>query len=265
VRVFDFDAAIVRAPARSVVNGLRARAGPAPEYAGVVAEHRAYVAALRAAGVDVTVLPALEAFPDSVFVEDPALVFTSAAILLNPGAPSRQGEVQALAPALEGRFPRMLRLDVGHVDGGDVLVTPRRVLIGLSARTDPAGAGALGKLLASLGLASAVVSVPAGTLHLKTDCSLLDEDTVLATRALAASGLLAPLRVLVAPDDERRATNAVRINDTVLMRAGCPRTRDLIVRHGLDVVTLPTDEIAKIDAGLSCLSLRWKTGTVPDC
>jgi dimethylargininase len=255
LKVFDFNAAIVRQPGRSVVNGLRAGAGPAPDFAGVVAEHRAYVSALRAAGVQVTALPALEAFPDSVFVEDPALVFTDAAILLNPGAASRQGEARELVPTLERNFPRVLRLDSGHADGGDILVTPRCVLIGLSARTDATGAAALGKLLASIGLASHVVRVPHGTLHLKTDCSLLDAETMLATRPLADSGLLDGFRTLVVPDEERHATNAIRVNDVVLLRAGCPCTQEMLAAHGLDVVTLPTNEIAKIDAGLSCMSI----------
>jgi len=256
-RVFDFNAAIVREPGRSVVDGLRANAGPSPDYPGLLAEHRTYIAALRAAGLKVTELPALEAFPDSVFVEDPALAFTAAAIVLNPGAPSRQGEAMELAPTLALLFPRVLRLPAGHADGGDILVTPQRVLIGLSARTDAAGAAALGKLLAELDLASDVVRVPVGTLHLKTDCSLVDEETILATRTLADSGLLRDWRVLVVPDDERHATNAIRVNGVVLMRAGCPHTHELLVSHGLDVVALPTDEIAKIDAGLSCMSLRW--------
>src|SRR3982751_5911670 len=90
MRVFDFNSAIVRAPGRSVVNGLRATPAPAPGFDRVVAEQLSYVAALRAAGVDVTVLDALEQFPDSIFVEDPALVFTQAALLLRPGAPSRR-------------------------------------------------------------------------------------------------------------------------------------------------------------------------------
>lgn len=257
MRVFDFNAAIVREPGKSVVNGLRAGAGPAPSYAGAVAEHGAYIAALRAAGIDVTVLPALEAFPDSMFVEDPALVFAGAAILLNPGAPSRQGEVGELAPALEARFARVFELPEGHVDGGDILVTPDRVFIGLSARTDEKGAVALRGLLGSIGLASEVVRVPAGTLHLKTDCSLLDAETILVTDAIARSGLLGGYRLLVVPGEERRATNAIRVNDVVLMRAGCPRTQDMLVKHGLNVVALPTDEIAKLDAGLSCMSLRW--------
>src|SRR5438105_2099 len=96
--VFTFDNAIVRAPATSIVAGLRAVDRGSPSHAAVEAEHAAYVAALRAAGVAVEVLPALEAFPDSMFVEDPALVFPEAAILLRPGAPSRFGETEAIAP-----------------------------------------------------------------------------------------------------------------------------------------------------------------------
>lgn len=256
-RVFDFNSAIVRKPARSVINGLRANAGPGPTFEGVAAEHRAYVAALEAAGVQVTTLEALEAFPDSIFVEDPALVFSRAAILLRPGAPSRQGETEELCATLSARFANVLRLSEGYADGGDILVTPRRVLIGLSSRTDVPGGAALQKLLQSIGHESDVVRVPAGTLHLKSDCSMVDEETILASAALAKSGLLDGYRLLTPPDDEQHACNAVRVNDHVLMRAGCPRTHEMLVKQGLDVVALPTDQIARIDAGLSCMSLRW--------
>lgn len=257
VKVFDFNSALVREPGRSVVDGLRAHAGPPPDPAGVLGEHREYVAALRAAGLNVTVLPALEAFPDSVFIEDPALVLADSAILLRPGAPSRQGEAAHLAAELASRFPRVLALEHGHADGGDILVTPTRVLIGLSARTDEPGAASLQRLLDSLALETEVMRVPAGTLHLKTDCSLLDEETLLTTAAMAGSGLLDDWRLLVAPADESHACNALRVNDVVLVRAGCPRTQEMLSKHGLDVIALPTDEIAKIDAGLSCMSLRW--------
>lgn len=257
MRIFDFNSALVRTPGRSVVHGLRAEPGPAPDFPALLLEHQAYVAALRAAGLDVMVLEPLEPFPDSLFVEDPALVFSQGAILLRPGAPSRAAEAAELAPVLAQRFERLLRLNEGFADGGDILVTPREVLIGLSARTDARGAAALQGLLRSLGLASRVVEVPRGTLHLKTDCSLLDEETLLATGSLAASGVLAGYRTLLVPDGERAATNAVRVNDVVLLRDGCPRTREMLVKQGLQPVPLPTTEIAKIDAGLSCMSLRW--------
>jgi dimethylargininase len=257
MRVFDFNSAIVRLPGSSVVNGLRTNAGPAPTFEKVWAEHAAYIAALRRAGLQVTVLEALEQFPDSIFVEDPALVFGEAAVLLRPGAPSRLSEAQALAAALAARFPALLRLSGGHADGGDILVTPNLVLIGLSARTDEPGADELRSLLASIGIASRLVNTPSGTLHLKSDCSLIDEETVLATEELAATGVFDGFRILAVPRDERAAANAVRANDVVLVRAGCPRTADLLAHHGLEVVSLSVSEIARLDAGLSCMSLRW--------
>ena len=240
-----------------MVDGLRAGAGPSPVFETVLTEHLAYIDALRAAGLEVTVLDALEQYPDSIFVEDAALVFPQAAILLRPGAPSRSDEAQVLSATLEARFPQVLRLSDGFADGGDILVTPDRVLIGLSARTNAAGAANLRALLASIGLASQVVETPRGTLHLKSDCSLLDNETVLATEGLANSGVLEGFRVLIVPEEEPSAANALRVNDVLFIRAGCLRAHDLLVARGFSVVPLPVSEISKIDAGLSCMSLRW--------
>ncbi|MEO8020194.1 MAG: dimethylarginine dimethylaminohydrolase [Pseudomonadota bacterium] len=236
---------------------MRANAGPAPRFESVLAEHQAYIDALRAVGVRVSTLAPLEPFPDSIFVEDPALVFTDVAVLLRPGAPTRMAEAGELASELKVRFPTVLKLGDGFADGGDILVTPARILIGLSARTNQAGAANLQFLLKGIGLKGEIVEVPTGTLHLKTDCALLDEETILATEELANSGLFGGYRVLVAPADERRACNALRVNDAVFIRAGCPRTFEMLAKHGLNVVALPVAEIAKIDAGLSCMSLRW--------
>ena len=166
--VFEFDNAIVRAPASSVVDGLRAVDRGAPTLAGVRAEHEAYVAALEAAGVSVQRLPALDAFADSIFVEDPALVFPEGAIVLRPGAASRFGEAAAIAPVLRSRFATVLELPgPGFADGGDVLVTPCAVMIGLSDRTDRIGADALVARLVELGRTGVVVTTPPGVLHFK--------------------------------------------------------------------------------------------------
>lgn len=257
MRVFDFNSAIVRTPGKSVVNGLRATPGPSPDFDALLTEHQTYVAALQAAGLHVTVLGELEQHPDSVFVEDPALVFSQAALVLRPGASSRRAEAEELTPALAARFPSVLHLSEGHADGGDILVTPDKVFIGLSARTNPSGATALSRLLDSIGLVSQVVKVPPGTLHLKTDCSWVDDETLLATKALADSGLIEGVRTLVVPDEERAAANALRVNETLFIRKGFPRTLELLLKQGLNVVTLPMDEVARLDAGLSCMSLRW--------
>ncbi|MFN5011624.1 MAG: dimethylarginine dimethylaminohydrolase, partial [Gammaproteobacteria bacterium] len=137
-----FDHALMRRPGRSVTAGLRAVDRGAPSFEALCDEHDRYRAALEAAGVTVEVLPALEDFPDSVFMEDPALVFTEGAILLRPGAPTRRGEAQALRPALETRFARVLTVAEGDADGGDVLVTARGGSRGLSGRPARRGAAA---------------------------------------------------------------------------------------------------------------------------
>lgn len=257
--VYEFNAAIVRAPGRSVIDGLRADDRGSPTYEGVADEHDAYVAALREAGVEVTLLAPLEAFPDSIFVEDPALVFHEGAVLLRPGTASRAGEVGEIAPVLADLFGTVLELpSPGFADGGDVLVTPETVMIGLSARTDRAGAEGLAAALARLGLKAAIVETPKGVLHFKTDCSLLDDETVLATSRLAQSGVFDGFRQVIVPEGEEAAANALRVNGTVFVGADFRRTIDMLGGLGYRVVALKTTEIGKIDAGLSCMSLRWR-------
>jgi dimethylargininase len=258
MHVFDFNRALVRTPSRSVTQGLSAIDRGRPSFDGIAREHRAYVRALEDAGVTVDVLPPLEAYPDSIFVEDTALVFQNAAILLRPGAPSRSGETAEIAPALKARFANALYLTEGTVDGGDVLNTPRGVFIGRSARTSAEGAAALTALLDRIGLKGIAVTTPPGVLHFKSDCSLLDDTTILATSGLAASGVFEGFRVLLTPDGEEAAANAVRVNDRVLLGDAYPRTADLLAKAGYKLTPLPTREIAKIDAGLSCMSLRWR-------
>ena len=254
-----FDRAIVREPAPSVVNGLRSGGEDSPSFEGVAAEHRAYVAALEQGGLKVDVLPPLDAYPDSVFVEDAALVLAEGAILLRPGAPSRIGEAEAIDPALHERFDRVLTLDAGFVDGGDILVLPREILVGLSGRTDWEGAERFAALAAELGYRTRVVQTPPGVLHFKSACALLDDETVIATPALAAAGCFQGLDVLTTPEGEEKAANLLRINDLVLMGADHPRTADMLSRRGDELAPLDVAEIRKIDAGLSCMSLRWKS------
>jgi dimethylargininase len=262
MRVFDFTHALVRQPGRSVVNGLRDDPRAVPDYHQILKEHAAYVTALAGAGVHVDVLPPLEAFPDSVFVEDPALVFGDGAILLRPGAPSRLAERDAMRDELARCFEPVLELKDGeYADGGDVLVTPRCVFIGLSKRTNAKGAAALQAHLQTLGRGSHVVETPPGVLHFKTAVSLLAEDTLLATPAMAAAGLFAGFDIVPTPPGEDAAANALRVNDTVFAGAHFPRTLDVLATAGYAVTPLAVRETAKLDAGLSCMSLRWRAAT----
>jgi dimethylargininase len=256
-RVFDFDRALVREPGESVVRGLRT--GPeAPLHDRILAEHRAYVAALEAAGVAVETLPALAGHPDSVFVEDPAFVLAEGAILLRPGAPSRFAEPATLAPALHRHFAHVAAVDEGFVDGGDILVLPDEILVGLSERTDEAGARRFGGLVRKLGRRARIVEPPPGLLHLKSGCALIDERTMIAAPELAP--LFPGYEVLIAPAGEAAAANLIRVNDRLLMAAGFPKTAALLAERGLETVALQASEIARIDAGLSCMSLRWHSG-----
>lgn len=255
---FHFSHAIARTPGKSVVDGLRTDKAATPTYERVAAEHAAYVATLRELGLAVDVLAPLETYPDSVFVEDPALAFPEGAILLRPGAPSRLGEREDMVHVLARHFERVFELDEGeNADGGDVLVTPDTVFIGLSQRTNGAGAAALRGHLTALGREARAVATPAGVLHLKTACALLAEDTILATPAMAASGIFSDFRLVFTPDGEEGAANALRLHDTVLLNDAFPRTFELLMRQGFSVRALAVREIAKLDAGLSCMSLRW--------
>ena len=256
--MFDYSHAIVRQPGASVISGLRASVGPDPDYAALLDEHAAYVATLRGLGLDVSILPAADDYPDSIFVEDPALVFGEGAIVLNLAESTRAGEAVMIAPELERRFERVLQMQgSGHADGGDILVLPDRVLIGLSGRTDREGAKELIGLLAQLGKKGEIAETPAGVLHFKTGCSLIDEETVFALPQMASLEAFSGLRVIPVPKGEEKAANKLRIRDAALIGDNFPKSREIIEGHGVRTIPLPVEQIGRIDAGLSCMSLRW--------
>ncbi len=255
---FRFTHAITRTPSDSVANGIRAVDSGDPSGAAFRREHALYVRALQEAGLTVDVLPPLEDFPDSCFVEDPAFCLPEGAIELRPGTPSREGEGRKIRPALEARFNTVINLPgKGHVDGGDVLMLDDVILIGLSARTDRDGAEAFSSVLAGWGYAAKVFETPRGVLHFKTACSTLGDDVILATGVMEASGFFGDRKVLPVPDGEDYAANVIRVNDVVLVPEGYPETLALIAGAGFKTAVVPTHEARKVDGGLSCLSLRF--------
>lgn len=255
---FKFSHALCRTPSKSVVNGLRADDNGDPDATIFAEQHRIYVDALRATGANVEVLDPLEEFPDSVFIEDAALCLKNTAICLLPGADSRKKEVDALRPSLKRIFPTVIDLQQGGlIDGGDILCTDDTVMVGLSARTNLSGAQQLESFVNDLGYSLEIFETPKGVLHFKTDCSLLDNETILSTQKLADSGCFKGFKVLNIPMGEAPAANSIRFNDTVFISEGYPKTADLVSQHGYHVTTLPTSEAAKVDGGLSCMSLRF--------
>lgn len=240
------------------MQGLRTSNSGDPDPEAFCAEHAAYMDALRGAGVNVTIMDPLEAFPDSVFIEDVALCIAGVAIVLRPDARSRFGEREPARAALARHFETVVDLDSdGFVDGGDLLVTDREVFAGLSSRTDDSGVDALASLLAGLGIRLRRVRTPSAALHLKTGCALLDAGTVFSTAALAATGCFSGYRVIECPAGEEPAANLIRVNDVVLLSEGHPLTAKRLKSEGFKVKTVPTAQAAKLDGGLSCMSLRW--------
>lgn len=257
---FRFTHAIVRRPAASILRGLRAVDTGNPDLALMQAHHADYVAALRSTGATVVDLPALEDYPDSVFVEDTALCLPQGAVVMRPGAPSRLGEAAEMAPHLAALYGDRMAAITGarsFIEGGDILVTGREVLVGRSARTNAAGIAELAGIVGAWGHALREVHTPPGVLHFKTDCSLLDAGTILSTPRLAASGCFAGYRVIHTAPGEEAAANAIRFNDLVLMAEGFPGTRAAIQAAGFTVMAIGNSECAKLDGGMSCLSLRF--------
>ncbi len=258
LRSFQFTHAVTRKPCRAIVDGIRAVDTGAPDIDVFLQHHDVYVSTLKSTGAQVTELPALEEFPDSVFIEDAALCLPEAAIVMRPGAEPRRGEAAKIRPALDEIYDRVFAIEgPGTIEGGDILVTDKEILVGRSARTNRQGVEELRAIVGGLGYSLRDVETPPDVLHFKTDCSLLDGNTILATQRLARSGCFEGYRVIHTAEGEEACANSIRFNDLVLFPAGFPQTQALLEAQGFNVRTIGNSEAAKLDGGMSCLSLRF--------
>ena len=254
---YQFTHAIVRQPAKSIVKGLRAVDVGSPDYSQMISDHEDYIEALTFAGVEVIKLTALEKFPDGQFVEDTALCLPKATVLLRPSVPSRLGEVNEIAPKLRKLFKEVFEIEEpGHVEGGDILVAGKEILVGRSARTNTRGINQLSEIVTPLGHVVREVVTPPEILHFKTDCSLLGPNEILSTERLQSSGCFDGYQVINVADGEEAAANVIRVNDYVIMPAGFPKTKEILENHGYKVKAINNTQCAKLDGGMSCLSLR---------
>jgi len=248
--------ALVRRPGENFCNGVTTADLGRPDLATTLAQHTAYCDALRAAGLAVTVLEADPAYPDGCFVEDAAVVLAHCAVITLPGAPSRQGEQRAIEAVLADHRPIRSIRRPGTLEGGDVLRLGRQLFVGLSARTNQAGADQLAAIAAEGGYA--VTHVPVrDVLHLKTTITAVDDRTLIAAGAMADEGAFGDFRVIQAPPDEPYAANCLLLNDRLLAPAGFPGVLDLLGATGQTVCEVPVGEFRKMDGGLTCLSLLW--------
>lgn len=218
------------------------------------AQHHAYEQALIAAGGLVHQLDTSAELPDSVFVEDIALVVPELAVITRPGAESRRAETPAIAHALAAFRPLRTIEAPGTIDGGDVLIVGRRVFAGLSTRTNAAGVAQLRQILGPLGYTVCAIEV-GGCLHLKSAVTAIDLSTLLVNRAWIDPAAFDGFGLIDVDPAEAGAANVLRVGDRVLVAAAFPRTAAIIERTGLRVDCVEVDELAKAEGAVTCCSL----------
>ena len=250
-----FKRAIIRKPGKEISNAISSR-GLSPDFSKAEQQHNQYSQVLESLGLKVHALDALKGFPDSLFVEDPALVFDDTCIILRPGVTSRFGESKALEIDVKNIFPNVYIIKSGKIEGGDILRIGSHFIVGLSERTNKEGAKNLGEILAPLGFTLEISKTPAGVLHFKSECSLITNETILATEKLIQTGFFSnKYRLLKVPKGEEIGANCLSINDHVLIPKGFYKINDLLSKKYKTIV-VDVSEMEKADAGLSCMSLR---------
>lgn len=220
-------------------------------------QHRQYQTCLADLGVHVEILPAEPDLPDSVFVEDPAIVVDEIAVIARMGALSRRRESESLARALAPYRELRAIEDPGTLEGGDAMRVGKTIYVGYSRRTNVAGIQQLAAMLHPLGYFVVPVEVR-DCLHLKSACCYIGEDTVLANQAWMDRDALCGLKILDVPAQEPRGANALRIGETVLMPAAFPRTCEMLERAGFRVRRIDNSELLKAEAGVTCTSLIFE-------
>ena len=223
------------------------------------AQHAAYEAALRTLGCEVRRVEPAPDHPDSVFIEDTAVVLDEVAVITRPGAESRRGETAAVVRALAPLRPLAHIVAPGCVDGGDVLVVGTGILIGRTGRTNDEGIAQFRAAVAPHGYTVRAVDVT-GCLHLKTAVTALDDRTVLYNPAWVSLEALGPFEGIPVDPSEPMGANVVRLSDGALLYgASYPRTRARLEARGFRVATVDASELAKAEGAVTCCSLVLRT------
>jgi dimethylargininase len=255
-----FSRAIVRAPSDNFADGLTSVDLGVPDFETALVQHKAYCDALVRCGLELIELDADARYPDSTFVEDTAILTENLAVIMQPGAASRSGEILSIAKTLAEYYDRLDAVQPpGTIDGGDVCQIENHFLIGISDRTNESGAKQLSAYLQAAGFTSSHVDIRGvdGLLHLKSGISYLGENRVLVTDSLSGRNELDGFEIIDGPEGEDYAANCIRVNDHLLFAAGFPKLKDKLEYLGYNIIELEMSEFQKMDGGLSCLSLRF--------
>ncbi|WP_203247469.1 dimethylarginine dimethylaminohydrolase family protein [Sporosarcina beigongshangi] len=252
-----FKNVIVKTPGESYLNGLTTSDLGTPVFDKLLEQHTNYIEALKKCGVTVTHLPASEEFPDSTFVEDAAVLTPNFAVITNPGADSRNGEIIEIESALKSFYNKFYYITApGTLDGGDILQAEDRFYIGISERTNEQGALQLKELLEKEGFEATIIPLKE-FFHLKTGIAYLgDNRMVVAGEFVDHPAFERYDKIVIGKEDEYSA-NCIRINDYVILPAGYEATKRKFNEAGYQTIELDMSEVQKHDGGLSCLSLRF--------
>lgn len=218
------------------------------------AQHHQYEATLEALGCQLVRLPAEPTLPDSVFVEDTAIVLDEIALLTRPGAASRQAETASIAQALAPYRIVQTIVAPGIVDGGDVLRIGKRLYVGLSSRSNEAAVAQMADLLRPFGYAVQGVQVQ-GCLHLKSAVTQVSPMMLLVNPAWVDAGLFGDMQVIEVDSEEPHAANALLIGDTVVYPTSYPYTAQRLTQYGIQVHQVDVGELIKAEGAVTCCSL----------
>jgi len=217
-------------------------------------QHAAYEEALREAGCEVRQLPEQPDWPDSVFVEDTAIVLDEVAVSTRPGARSRRAEVASVADAL-AEFRKVSRMEApATLDGGDVLRLGKHLYVGASSRSNRDGVAQLGDLLEPFGYRVDAVAIE-GCLHLKSAVTQVAEGLLLVNPARVDPLAFDGWRGIAVDPAEADAANALRIGDGVILSASWPRTAARLRQAGIEVRTVTMSEMEKAEGAVTCCSV----------
>jgi len=255
-----FTRAIVRRPASNFADGLSTTGLGTPHYERALEQHEAYCTALEQCGLSLTRLEPDPNHPDSTFVEDTAILTERCAVLARPGASSRAGEVASMREVLKTFFPPVPAIQApGTLDGGDVCEAGDHFFIGISERTNEAGARLLAEILGSFNYTFSFVDIRGvkGILHLKSGLAYLGDGRLAVIAALSSRAEFRDYDLASVNVDEEYAANCIRVNDRMLVAAGYPKFEGRLRDLGYETIALDMSEFRKMDGGLSCLSLRF--------
>lgn len=255
-----FTRAIVRPPSENFAEGLTSVDLGKPDYELALEQHENYCRALENCGLILTRLAADARYPDATFVEDTAILTERGAVIARPGAASRSGETDEIKRVLLDHYWQLGEIsEPGTVDGGDVCEAGDMFFIGVSRRTNEAGAKQLATFLTEFGYDSALIDIRGvgNILHLKSGLAYLGGNRLLVIDELKDQQAFANYDLINIEPSEAYAANCLLINDRVFIASGFTGLRRRLEALDYETIVLDMSEFQKMDGGLSCLSLRF--------